>query len=562
MPQKTSVSSGDEPASAANSPANKPAKRATFGGRSMFIFAAIGSAIGLGNIWRFPYISYDNGGGAFLFPYVIALLTAGVPVLILDYVLGHRFRGSAPLVWRRISRKTEAIGWVQTGITYIIAVYYCVILAWAAMYTWFSLKLAWGQDPEKFFTGDFLHADTTSLTSANVVWPIAIVLALVWAAITTVMVLGVRKGTGLLSSIFVPLLIMMFIILVIRALFLPGAAEGLEAFFTPQWGALLDPQVWIAAYGQIFYSLAIAFGIMMTQASYLQKRANLSGLGAVVGLSNSAFEVLASIGVFATLGFMAVTQHVAVADVATNGIGLAFIAFPTIINNMTGGPIFGVLFFGSLLIAGFTSLVTIVEVVLSSVQEKFALSRRRAAVYVCVACSVPSLVFFPVSTGLATLDIVDKFVNVIGIVVIAVVAIIVIGWVLRRLPELRQHVNQISSLQLGRWWDFCLLVLTPLVLGTTFVLEIITLVRDGYEGYPTAKVAIFGWGLAVLFYGGALLMSLVPWPRRTILDGPPVSDYGVPLTGKGAPFGQHLDNPYESIRDRERRLEAAGLKEV
>ena len=122
--------------------------------------------------------------------------------------------------------------------------------------------------PEKFFTGDFLHADTTSLTSTNVVWPIAIVLALVWAAITAVMVLGVRKGTGLLSSIFVPLLIIMFIILVIRALFLPGAAEGLEAFFTPQWGALLDPQVWIAAYGQIFYSLAIAFGIMMTQASY------------------------------------------------------------------------------------------------------------------------------------------------------------------------------------------------------------------------------------------------------------------------------------------------------
>jgi transporter len=361
----------------------------------MFIFAAIGSAIGLGNIWRFPYISYDNGGGAFLFPYVIALLTAGVPVLILDYVLGHRFHGSAPLVWRRISRKTEAIGWVQTDITFIIAVYYCVILAWAAMYTWFSLKLAWGQDPEKFFTGDFLHADTTSLTSANVVWPIAIVLALVWAAITAVMVLGVRKGTELLSSIFVPLLIIMFIILVIRALFLPGAAEGLEAFFTPQWGALLDPQVWIAAYGQIFYSLAIAFGIMMTQASYLQKRANLSGLGAVVSLSNSAFEVLAGIGVFATLGFMAVTQHVAVADVATNGNGLAFIAFPMIINNMTGGPIFGVLFFGSLFIAGFTSLVTIVEVVLSSVQEKFGLSRCRAAVYVCVACAVPSLVFSP-----------------------------------------------------------------------------------------------------------------------------------------------------------------------
>lgn len=517
--------------------------RATWTGRSMFLFAAIGSAIGLGNIWRFPYIAYDNGGGAFLLPYVVALITAGVPVLLLDYVLGHRFRGSAPLVWRRISARTEAIGWVQTIITFIIAVYYAVILAWSTIYTWFSLKLAWGEDPEAFFVKDFLHADNESINSTTVVWPIAITLAVIWVLIVAVMALGIRKGTGMLSSVFVPTLIVLFLILVGRSLFLPGAGEGLEAFFTPRWSALADPTVWMAAYGQIFYSLAIAFGIMMTQASYLKRRSNLSGLGTVVGLSNSGFEVLAGIGVFATLGFMASTSGVAVDEVATSGIGLAFIAFPTIINQMPGGPLFGVLFFGSLFIAGFTSLVTIVEVVVSSFQDKFRLERRTASIAVGVACAVPSLVLFPVTTGLGSLDIVDKFVNVLGIVLIAVISTVTIGWVLKRTPELRAHVNAVSSLQLGRWWDFSLTVITPLILGITFILEVRLLLIEGYGGYASHKVIIFGWILGLMLYLGAFGLSRIPWPRGTIVDGPPAGDFGVPLTGKGAPFGQHLVDP-------------------
>lgn len=517
--------------------------RATWTGRSMFLFAAIGSAIGLGNIWRFPYIAYDNGGGAFLLPYVVALITAGIPVLLLDYVLGHRFRGSAPLVWRRVSARTEAIGWVQTIITYIIAVYYAVILAWSTIYTWFSLKLAWGEDPEAFFVRDFLHADNESINSMTVVWPIAITLAVIWVLIVAVMALGIRKGTGMLSSVFVPTLIVLFLILVGRSLFLPGAGEGLEAFFTPRWSALADPTVWMAAYGQIFYSLAIAFGIMMTQASYLKRRSNLSGLGTVVGLSNSGFEVLAGIGVFATLGFMASTSGVAVDEVATSGIGLAFIAFPTIINQMPGGPLFGVLFFGSLFIAGFTSLVTIVEVVVSSFQDKFRLERRTASIAVGVACAVPSLVLFPVTTGLGSLDIVDKFVNVLGIVLIAVISTVTIGWVLKRTPELRSHVNAVSSLQLGRWWDFSLTVITPLILGITFILEVRLLLIEGYGGYASHKVVIFGWILGLMLYLGAFGLSRIPWPRGTIVDGPPAGDFGVPLTGKGAPFGQHLVDP-------------------
>ncbi len=123
-------------------------KREVWSGRSVFIMAAIGSAVGLGNIWRFPYIAYENGGGAFLIPYLVALLTAGIPLLFVDYAMGHKFRGSPPLAFRRLNRGSEFIGWWQVLICFVIGVYYAVIVAWAGCYTFFSITEAWGDNPE------------------------------------------------------------------------------------------------------------------------------------------------------------------------------------------------------------------------------------------------------------------------------------------------------------------------------------------------------------------------------------------------------------------------------
>src|SRR5690625_6824985 len=134
-----------------------PAQRETFARRSAFIFAAIGSAIGLGNIWRFPYVAYDSGGGAFIIPYLVALVTAGIPLLFLYYGLGHRFRASPPLTFRRLTGFGEMIGWWQVGISLIIALYYAAIVAWSIRYAIFSLNKAWGDSPEDFFGGTFLN---------------------------------------------------------------------------------------------------------------------------------------------------------------------------------------------------------------------------------------------------------------------------------------------------------------------------------------------------------------------------------------------------------------------
>ena len=332
-------------------------KRETFSGQKAFIFAAIGSAVGLGNIWRFPYVTYDNGGGAFIIPYLVALLTAGIPLLFLDYAIGHKYRGSAPLSFRRMSSKLEAFGWWQVLINVIIGIYYAVILGWSASYTYFSLNKAWGSNHADFFFKEYLRMADGAGVSMDFVSAVTLPQIGVWAFILIVMALGVQKGVGKSSAFFMPLLTVMFGILVVSSLFLPGAAKGLNALFTPNWDKLLEPAVWIAAYGQIFFSLSICFGIMVTYASYLKRDTDLTGSGLVVGFANSSFELLAGIGVFAALGFMAQAGGKEVSDVATSGIGLAFIAFPAIIDQAPMGSLLGVLFFGSLLFAGVTSLI-------------------------------------------------------------------------------------------------------------------------------------------------------------------------------------------------------------
>mgnify|MGYP003357059816 CR=1 FL=1 len=330
--------------------------REQWSGQLGFLMAAIGSAIGLGNIWRFPGVAYTNGGGAFVVPYVIALLAAGLPILLLDYALGHRFRGSTPAVFRRMSSKLEWLGWFQVFICFVIMTYYAVVVAWSLRYTLFSISTAWGADATGFFQ-HYIGMDRLGSEvgySPSVVMGVAVPLLFVWAFGMVVTALGVSDGVEKANKIFLPLLVLMFVVLVVRALLLPGAGEGLNALFTPEWSALRNYRVWMAALGQIFFSLSVGFGIMLTYSSYLRRRrSNLVGTGLVAGFANSSFELLAGIGVFATLGFMANTQGTSV-DKLENiaGPALSFITFPTVISQMPGGALFGVFFFASFAIAG------------------------------------------------------------------------------------------------------------------------------------------------------------------------------------------------------------------
>jgi NSS family neurotransmitter:Na+ symporter len=421
--------------------------REAFGSRNVFILSAIGSAVGLGNIWRFPYVAYEGGGGAFLIPYLCALLTAGIPLLFFDYAIGHRFRGSSPLAFRRMHRAAEPLGWWQVLICVVIATYYAVIIAWAAMYTWFSAQISWGAGNEDdFFFKDFLQmGDVKGGISTQFVPQVGIPLIAVWVVVIIIMALGVKRGIGRANTVLMPLLTVMFAALVVQSLFLPGAVDGLNAFFTPNWEALADPGVWASAYGHIFFSLSVAFGIMVTYSSYLKRKTDLTGSGLVVAFANSGFEILAGIGVFAALGFMAQAQGTDVAHTATAGIGLAFVAFPTIVSQATGGSIIGVLFFGALVFAGITSLISVLEVVVAALQDKLGWGRVRTTLVVSIPVALISIAMFSTTTALAVLDTTDAFINAFGIMAVALVAVILVAWLLHRLAARRDHVNRRAS---------------------------------------------------------------------------------------------------------------------
>jgi NSS family neurotransmitter:Na+ symporter len=496
-----------------------PIDRGRFSNKTVFIMAAIGSAVGLGNIWRFPYVAYEGGGGAFILPYLVALLVAGIPLLLLDYAIGHSQRGSAPLSFARLSRRLEFIGWWQVAICVVIAVYYAAILAWSVQYIGFSFTQAWGDDPEAFLFEEFLRAEAGVVT-LDFVPAVLIPMALIWLVTIAVMALGVQRGIGATSVIFIPVLLVAFGALVVQALSLPGAIDGLQALFAPNWAALLDPAVWASAFGQIFFSLSVGFGIMITYASYVGRKVDMTGSAFVVGFANSGFELLAGIGVFSALGFLAQASGAAVADVVSAGIGLAFVAFPAIISQAPLGALLGVLFFTSLVLAGFTSLVSILEVVISAVRDKLEMGRVTATLAVTVPMAIVSILLFSTTSAVIVLDIADYFINRFGILLVGLVAMLAVAWGIRRVPSLAQHMSRYGSIRLGTWWISLVMVITPLLIAFMLVQEAVTAITTPYEGYPAWMLGLFGWGVAAAALVAGILLSIPKWRQTTPLEAP------------------------------------------
>jgi NSS family neurotransmitter:Na+ symporter len=489
--------------------------RPQWSGQVGFVMAALGSAVGLGNIWRFPRVAYENGGGAFLIPYLIAFFTAGLPILFLDYAIGHRFRGSPPLALRRISTRLESLGWYQVVINFFISLYYAAVLAWALSFFVFSFTQKWGADTEAFFYDDYLQRAAGAGFSFDFVPGVAIPLAIIWVGVLAVVALGVTRGVEKASLVAVPLLIVGFITMVARAMYLPGAEVGLDEFFHPEFDRLLDAGVWVAAYGQIFFTLSIAYGIMVTYSSYRRRKANQTTTGLVVALANSSFEILAGIGVFCVLGFMAAKEPGAEIEhlVGDSGAGLAFITFPRVIAVMPGAAFFGVLFFGSLLIAGFTSLISNVQVCVAAVEDKFKFGAVKAAATVGLPMAVLSVSLFGTTTGFYTLDTMDHWTNEIGIVVSAILLTLTVIWVAKKGRELTYHLTVLSTIPVGRTWRFFVGIFNPVVLTLWLAQMLVNTIRHGFRDYPAWFLALDGWGVVVLSVIGAVLFTALKWRR-------------------------------------------------
>ncbi|MGL4759852.1 MAG: sodium-dependent transporter [Sarcina sp.] len=490
-------------------------KREQWGSKMGFILAVIGSAVGLGNIWRFPYIAYENGGGAFLIPYFIAIFTAGIPLLILEYTMGHKYKGSTPLAIARASKKWEWMGWWPTITSAFIVAYYSVIISWSMNFFVLAFKKGWGTDSNAFFHNNFLQLTDSPFSIGGPVWYILAGVALIWTINWFVCYKGVKKGIEKVNKILLPTLIVIMIVIAIRAVTLEGAAAGLNALFTPDWSMVTQPKVWIAAYGQVFYSLSIAIGIMMTYSSYLPKKSDINNSAFVTAFANCGFELLSAIAVFAILGFMATAQGVGVSEVVSSGIGLAFVAFPQIFTTMgTAGTFIGVLFFLCLIFAGITSSVSLTEAVSAPFQDKFGWSRKKVVTIMCLVGVCMSSIF-ATGAGLYILDIVDAFINNYGIVVVGLLEVILIGWILTP-AKLREYTNAKSHFSIGKWWDIAIKYITPAILIYMIVQNIIIEIKTPYGGYQLSELFAYGWSVIGFGIIAGIVLARKPWKDKVI----------------------------------------------
>lgn len=478
-----------------------------------FLLAAMGSAVGLGNIWRFPYLCYQHGGGAFLVPYLIALLTAGIPLLMLEFGLGHQMRGSAPMSFAKLNPHWEWLGWwMVTFVMFGIVLYYAVVIAWCVCYLWFSLNLAWGADPNTFFFQQFLGATSGPQVIGDVRSPILFALIIVWLVNWASVFFGVEHGIERANKLFMPLLLGLLGVLVAWTVTLPGAAQGIWQYLRPDFSKLGDLTVWIDAYSQVFFSLSVGFGIMIVYASYLPRKADLNRSAVLVGFSDTLVAFVAGLAVFGTLGYMSLKTGKPLSEVVQHGIGLAFVAYPQAIGMLPAlASIFGAAFFLTLIFAGVTSSMSIVEAFTASVMDKFHYPRK----VVVTALSVLGLlggVIFTTGGGLAWLDIVDHALSHYGLFLACLLQCVVVGWRYGA-ARLRNHANSLSSFAVGKTFDIFVKYLIPGILLVLLANDAVKDIQQPYGGYPWLAIVLIGRDWLLLTLIAALFIAMRPWRK-------------------------------------------------
>ena len=489
-------------------------QREQWASRTGFILAAVGSAIGLGNIWRFPYMTYENGGGAFLIPYFFAMLTAGIPFMILEFGLGQKLRSSAPRAFAKLHSKMEYLGWFQVLVAAIIACYYVAVIGWSISYLGFSFTQSWGADANAFFFGEYLQlgGDNSPSALGSLQWHIVAPILLAWAVSFYATFTGVRTGIERLGKIMMPLLFIMVVVLTLRVLMLPGAADGVNWMFKPDFSALLNPKVWSAAYGQIFFTLSVGFAIMIAYSSYLPEKSDINNNAIMTVFINCGFSMMAGVMIFAVLGYMSGQQGVSLTEVVSSGVGLAFVTIPTAINLLPMPWLLGPMFFIALVVAGMSSHISIMEAIVSSAMDKLGWTRRRTAAVICGAGALISMAY-ATNGGLLLLDIVDYYINNIALLGSCLIELLLLAWVFKKLPEMRGYVNNISEIVVGSWWEFCIRYLCVGLLLVIVGNNLITAATENYGGYASADQMLFGWGMvATMVIVSCLISTRRPFP--------------------------------------------------
>lgn len=479
--------------------------------RTSFVLAAMGSAVGLGNVWRFPYYCYKFGGGAFLIPYFIALFTTGIPLMVLEYSVGQKFRTSAPVAFAKMDKRLGWIGWFALIMSMIVILYYMVIMSWSIIYMYKSFDLSWGDNTSDHFLNDFLSVSDGPGYLGAINWDIIFGLVIIWAIVYLIIYRGVESVSKVVM-ITVPLPFILLIILALRGLFLEGSTDGLEYYLKPDFDKMWSADVWLAAYGQIFFTLSLAQGVMIAYSSYLPKKSDIVNNAHLVSFMDIGTSFLAGFAVFSIIGYLAAQQGDPVSTVVSDGgAGLAFIVYPAAINEMGGfAPVFGVLFFLMLITLGIDSAFAMVEAFVAGLKD-IGVDGKKALIGTCVFGFSGGLIF-TTGSGLYWLDIIDHYLNDFGLITVGILECYIIGHIYG--PEkLVKHSNQISEIEIGRNWVYSIKYVTPIILGAIIFVKL-TEISEGYGDYPTWALFIgasmLPISLAVSFY--------LAWKTNEVID--------------------------------------------
>ncbi|XP_048828356.1 sodium-dependent noradrenaline transporter-like isoform X2 [Brienomyrus brachyistius] len=469
--------------------------RETWGKKIDFLLSVIGFAVDLANVWRFPYLCYKNGGGAFLIPYVFFLFIAGIPLFYMELAIGQYNREGAATVWK-ICPMFKGVGYTVIAIALYVGFYYNVIIAWSLYYLFSSLtnELPWLRcgnswnspgctDPQltngsllwngtsyfkitpaaEFYERGVLHVHESKgiqdLGSPR--WQLTICLALVVFVVCFSLWKGVRSS-GKVVYVTATLPYAMLLVLLIRGVTLPGAMDGIRAYLHIDFKKLSNPSVWIDAATQIFYSLGAGFGVLIAFASYNKFDNNCYRDALLTSTINCITSFLSGFVTFSVLGYMAFRNGVKIDNVATEGPGLVFIIYPEAISTLPGSTFWAIVFFIMLLTLGIDSSMGGMEAVITGLCDDFKLLKRNRKIFTVVVASVTFLValFCVTNGGIYILTLLDTYAAGTSILFGVLIEAIAVSW-FYGVDRFSEDIEHMMGFKPGLYWRLCWKFLSP-----------------------------------------------------------------------------------------------------
>ena len=439
-------------------------KRSSFTGKIGFVLAAAGSAVGLGNIWRFPYLAAQYGGGMFLLTYVILSVTFGFSLMVAEIAIGRKTGLSAVGAFEKLNKKFSFVGYLGAIVPMLILPYYSVIGGWVLKYLFVYVTGSGTAAADGAYFGGFV---------SQAVEPIGWFLLFIGA--TAIIVLfGVEKGIEKVSKILMPVLVGLSIFIAIYVCFLPGALDGLKYYLIPNFANFSIKTV-VAAMGQLFYSMSLAMGIMITYGSYMKKEVSIESSAHQIEIFDTGIAFLAGLMVIPAM-FVGNPNP----DLSASGVGLMFNALPKVFSTMWGGEVIGAVFFLLVLLAALTSSISLMETVVSVVRDKLHWERKITCLVVfavTVAIGLPSAFGFSIWSDIAIfgMDILSAFdylTNSLFMPIVAMLTAIFVGYFLKP-KAIIEEVELSGKFRLKRLFVVMIKYIAPVFLFVILLFEIL-----------------------------------------------------------------------------------------